>query len=282
MSPIGVWCHLGAQEQACRRSKCVNSVLVSSASSHEVCVREPRAALCPASRRGRASPVGVAPPHYARTRQPSLPSRPARAIARPAPVHPSIPPAGARPVVAWRCAPLARGQHHGMVDSRAPSRPLPLCEPCASTTRRQCRGRRAVCASTAMPARRRASFGHILLAQRAESSSAAWACRGSPPLASATVLSLCMRMNRFTVHQHASRLNRKLLCCARVTCLRVHGLQDVRAAKHFGQLATAALRAGPPGRPKPAPHAPHGPRGARRRPVRERPRGTFWTSFQAL
>ena len=123
MSPIGVWCHLGAQEQACRRSKCVNSVLVSSASSHEVCVREPRAALCPASRRGRASPVGAAPPHHARTRQPSLPSRPARANARPAPVHPSIPPAGARPVVAWRRGPLARGQHHGTADSRVPACP---------------------------------------------------------------------------------------------------------------------------------------------------------------
>ena len=93
MSPIGVWCHLGAQEQACRRSKCVNSVLVSSASSHEVCVREPPAALCPASRRGRASPVGAAPPHHARTRQPSLPSRPVRAKARLAPVHPSFDPA---------------------------------------------------------------------------------------------------------------------------------------------------------------------------------------------
>ena len=98
MSPLGVWCHLGAQEQACRRSKCVNSVLVSSASSREVCgdraggrVREPRAALCPASRRGRALPVGAAPPHNARSRQPSLPSRPALAKARPATVHPSIP-----------------------------------------------------------------------------------------------------------------------------------------------------------------------------------------------
>ena len=152
MSPLGVWCHLGAQEQACRRSKCVKSVLVSSASSHEVCVREPRAALCPANRRGRAPPVGAAPPHHARFRQPSLPSRPARAKARPAPVHPSFDPAcrcAASRRVAVR-APLARGQHHGIEDSRVPSRPLPLYKPCAGTTRRQCRGRRAVCASTAM------------------------------------------------------------------------------------------------------------------------------------
>ena len=112
--------------------------------------RAPRSA--PRTGAAEHPPVGAAPPHHARFRQPSLPSRPARAKARPAPVHPSFDPAcrcAASRRVAVR-APLARGQHHGIEDSRVPSRPLPLYKPCAGTTRRQCRGRRAVCASTAM------------------------------------------------------------------------------------------------------------------------------------
>lgn len=138
-------------------------------------VREPRAALCPASRCGRASPVGAAPPRTTRA--------PANQVFRPAPPGQKLalrrcrctlrsrrecsscapPPAGARPVVAWWCALLARGQLHGIVDSRVPSRPgasrpLPLCEPCAGTTRRQCRGRRAVCASTAMACQETGEF----------------------------------------------------------------------------------------------------------------------------
>ena len=154
MSPIGVWCHLGAQEQACRRSKCVNSVLVSSASSHEVCVREPRAALCPANRRGRAPPRRrrAPAPRALPPTKPSVPPRPGK----------SSPGAGA-PFVRSRLQVRGQSSRGGAAPShatsvglqtlecpRAPAPPAALSPLPPGTAPRRRRGRRVARASTAM------------------------------------------------------------------------------------------------------------------------------------
>ena len=81
-------------------------------------VREPRSALCLASRCGRAYLAGAAPPKPARSGQPSLPSPP-RPTARPAPVHPAM------CTLLSRCElPLLRAACRCATSRRAVARPL--------------------------------------------------------------------------------------------------------------------------------------------------------------